>query len=324
MKTERGNDPLLTPLLRAGPGEEHERALAELLSEHAYQRIDRIVAAKFRQFGFAADHRDDVRNDIVIRIINRLHRLVHSHDAQPIEKFADYVAVVAFNTIDNFGRQADPARVRLRNRVRYALRHDRRFALWEAPAGLLAGLSGWRGNREGVEEVRPISFGTSRKLSDLLIETFERTSRPVYFESLVAALSPLTASERPPFPEPAVARSPAEKVENAAYLHRLWREICDLPPRQRAALLLNVRDATGESVTRLLPVTGIATVGQIGESLSIDAGVFAGLWADLPLEDAKIAVILGVSRQQVINLRRAARERLSRRLQDFRERKGKK
>ncbi len=36
----------------------------------------------------------------------------------------------------------------------------------------------------------------------------------------------------------------------------------------------------------------------------------ATLWQELPLEDARIAVILDVTRQQVINLRRTARERL--------------
>jgi hypothetical protein len=44
---------------------------------------------------------------------------------------------------------------------------------------------------------------------------------------------------------------------------------------------------------------------------------FAELWNDLPLEDAKIAELLGLTRQQVINARKSGRERLTRRLRGF-------
>jgi hypothetical protein len=40
----------------------------------------------------------------------------------------------------------------------------------------------------------------------------------------------------------------------------------------------------------------------------------ASLWNDLPIEDVEIAEHLGVTRQQVINLRKVARERLARRM----------
>ncbi len=41
---------------------------------------------------------------------------------------------------------------------------------------------------------------------------------------------------------------------------------------------------------------------------------FTLLWNDLPLEDSSIAELLGATRQQVINLRKCARERLERRM----------
>jgi hypothetical protein len=40
----------------------------------------------------------------------------------------------------------------------------------------------------------------------------------------------------------------------------------------------------------------------------------AGLWPELPLDDARIAERLALKRQQVINLRKSGRERLSRRM----------
>jgi hypothetical protein len=49
----------------------------------------------------------------------------------------------------------------------------------------------------------------------------------------------------------------------------------------------------------------------------LGAEEFANLWNELPLEDASIASLLGVTRQQVINLRKSARERLTRRMKGF-------
>jgi len=65
---------------------------------------------------------------------------------------------------------------------------------------------------------------------------------------------------------------------------------------------------------RFLPVVGVASIRQIGSTLAIDAQELADLWPELPLEDTRIAIILQLTRQQVINLRRTARERLLRRM----------
>jgi hypothetical protein len=109
------------------------------------------------------------------------------------------------------------------------------------------------------------------------------------------------------------------EVEQREYLNRLWPEIQQLPPRQRVALLLNLKDASGDDCVHLFPLRGIATLRQIAEALDMSAERFAALWNDLPLEDAAIAQLLGVTRQQVINLRKCARERLARRMRAFEE-----
>jgi hypothetical protein len=104
------------------------------------------------------------------------------------------------------------------------------------------------------------------------------------------------------------------KLETQGYLRRLWQEIVALPLRQRIALLLNLRDANGDSVARLLPLTGVATVEEIGRLVEIDAADFRALWLQLPIDDRRISELLGSTRQQVINLRKSARERLARRM----------
>src|SRR5205085_11863617 len=103
------------------------------------------------------------------------------------------------------------------------------------------------------------------------------------------------------------------KLDQRAHLEKLWAEICELPLRQRVALLLGLRDAQGRGVLALLPLIQIASLRQIAAALSLSAESLATLWNQLPLEDRAIAEAIGVTRQQVVNLRKCARERLRRR-----------
>jgi hypothetical protein len=106
-------------------------------------------------------------------------------------------------------------------------------------------------------------------------------------------------------------------VEKRIFLQRLWEEVQLLPRRQRAALLLNLRDPQGHGCLALFPVTGIATLRQLGECLELSARELAEIWNELPIEDARIAELLQMTRQQVINARKSARVRLIRRLKGF-------
>jgi hypothetical protein len=106
-------------------------------------------------------------------------------------------------------------------------------------------------------------------------------------------------------------------MEKRMFLQRLWDELQQLPLNQRAALLLNLKDSSGFGCITLFPAIGIATVRQLADALQISVESFAEVWNDLPLEDAKIAELLGLTRQQVINARKSGRERLARRLKGF-------
>jgi DNA-directed RNA polymerase specialized sigma24 family protein len=139
--------------------------------------------------------------------------------------------------------------------------------------------------------------------------------------NLLVARRRLPAAESPlqrPLQELAAAPDPGVDagvlLVRRAGLRELWYEIRQLPPRQAAALILNLRDADGEGAIALLPLTGTASMREIAQTLEIPAGALAELWNRLPLDDATIARQLGVPRQQVINLRQAARKRLARRL----------
>jgi RNA polymerase sigma factor (sigma-70 family) len=98
------------------------------------------------------------------------------------------------------------------------------------------------------------------------------------------------------------------------HLERLWGEIGELPPRQRAALLLNLRDDEGRGLIELWPQTGIAPLSELARALDLTEAALRELWPTLPRDDQWIAERLGITRRQVINLRKCARERLARRL----------
>jgi hypothetical protein len=317
------NDPLLRPLLALTSESAREDAVAELLSTHVYWRIDRILSSRFAQSRIEHHHRDDIRNEILVRLVGRLHGLTTRSSPVAIASFTDYVSVVAFNTFDELVRHASPLRERLRNRIRYALRHNSRLALWEVAGTALCGLPEWKGMSDAGQLVQAPRLVRNRgPLDSLLLAIFEETGKPMALDdivSLVADVRGITDREVVPSARSeatATDRDPAGRLADLQYLHKLWEEIRALPLRQRMALLLSARDTAGESVVRVLPVVGVASIRQIGSTLSIDADRLAELWPELPLEDMRIAAILKMTRQQVINLRRTARERLQRRMRE--------
>lgn len=116
---------------------------------------------------------------------------------------------------------------------------------------------------------------------------------------------------------PDLAVTLTDMLTQRHYLARLWEEIRQMSPRHCAALLLNLRDEGGGSATDLFVFTGVATFEQVAATLALSETELAALWVQLPLDDLTIAARLGLTRQQVINLRRSARERLWRRLNDL-------
>ena len=56
-------------------------------------------------------------------------------------------------------------------------------------------------------------------------------------------------------------------LEQQHMLTLLWEEVCQLPRRQRIALLLNFKDGRGHELVSLLPGTRTATIEQIAEAM---------------------------------------------------------
>lgn len=346
----RHTDALLTPYLCAALESEAETFLTQLLSAHAAPIMAGIIRRQLQVYGAGKNNArsqeaEDLHGEIVVQLLTRLRDSKLQPGGDEIGDFRGYVAVVTYHACHQYLRQKYPQRWRLKNKLRYLLTHREHFALWEsAGREWFCGLATWRKQSqlparagqlqrlreqpEILQRAGLISGNAQRaELTELVSAIFQTVGVPVEFDELIGVVADLreikehhvssrvdeereTSEARLPDPRASVAT----EVEQRSYLQRLWSEILQLPQSQRLALLLNLRDAQ-ESVIALLPLAGVASLREIAAALALPVEELARLWNALPLDDATIAARLGVSRQQVINLRKAARARLGRRMQ---------
>jgi RNA polymerase sigma factor (sigma-70 family) len=295
-------DRLLAPIVACTDDARRDELIAALIEVHGVPVIRRSLRARLR----ISDHREveDLQALVVMRVFRRL-REIDLHD--PIKDFTSYVALAAYHAADDYLRAKYPQRAMLRNRIRYLASHDSRFALWTIHDELVCGAAA----TEGRAAQPPVPAAVeARDLAGSLLRLFAAAGGPLLLEDVVACFPESAQFESVgPREEPDVL----ERLELREVFAQLWREIEALPPRQRAALLLNLRDRHGSSVLSQLAGTGL-TQSQIAAAFGISMEELTVLWDELPLSDQAIAERLGVTRQQVINLRKSARDRLARRL----------
>jgi RNA polymerase sigma factor (sigma-70 family) len=283
---------------------------------------------------------EDIEADGVADVLARLNDLREGFNPEPISSLAGYVATVASNACHRSIRSRRPNRARLKNRLRYLFAHDPALAIWPTSSGeLLCGRVADRGARpvsdiaarlrtlvEDAASLRRAAAATgapsegelarliaTRVAGGMELDDITEVVADVLGIGDAVAVDESAAGprvEEMPAQDPSVLTALSDRGD----LQRLWKEVLDLPVRQRAALLLNLRDAEGGGILGLFPLTGVATLREIAAALEMPARELAELWGTLPIEDARIAERLGVTRQQVINLRKSARERLARRV----------
>jgi hypothetical protein len=153
---------------------------------------------------------------------------------------------------------------------------------------------------------------------DAVASVFARTGAPMPFDALVdlaAELWGVSDAATPSLREVRDDQTTAlDRLEARDYLARLWSEVRELRAPQRAALLLNLRDENGHDALAHLVGAHIVTLAELADVLGFSSERLAAIWDQLPLGDAAIADLLRLTRQQVINLRKSARERLARRM----------
>lgn len=339
-----GSDALLAPFLGARDHQVAESLLTELIQEHADPIIAKILKSKLRVSLNGAqgnqENQDalEIASELRATLIADLRALQQNPQQKSIRSFPDYVAVKTYSACADYFREKNPRRWRLKNLLRYQLKQDPRFALWKAENNSwYAGFSEWRESTCDSSNSLPAARAVLEKhatksaqqisASELLSAVFECTGQPVAFDQIVTLAAeiwsitdPTVASVDLPDREldrESINTSPGVDLllEQRLYLEQLWTQVCQLPVLQRAALLLNLRDAHGGSAIFFIPHLGVASQKQIAEILELSDEMFSTLWNELPLDDTRIAKMLGITRQQVINLRKTARERLARRME---------
>jgi hypothetical protein len=330
-------DPSLAAFLAERDEEAARERLGELLTAVAAPLVGKVLR---RQLADASpEDLEDLQAAALLRIQLQLAAL-RSGEREPMASFPDYVAVVAFNAVSAHLMAREPERTRLRQRVRYVLRKGGPLALWTAPGhDSHCGLAAWRGRPAAVAggalaaAAWAAAAAVGREpaaLARLIAGVLERFGAPCRFEDLVEALAGVLDVRDDATESIAAARDdgegagPPEPSDDAPgadqalaarqALDRLWREIAELPARQRAALLLNLRDESGGEMTGALLATGVADLAALARALELPEAEVRELLPALPLEDLRIAERLGLARQQVINLRKSARLRLARRM----------
>ncbi len=308
-------DPILESLVAAVDEQERER-LIEALIFRAHGVANRVL----KSAGGALTHEDteDIISLVTLRLLRRIERL---DDQEPIASFDDFVARLTFNSFYDFLRRRHPERSRLKNRLRYLFTHDERLKLWRVANEMVAGLSKWNNRSDALSHPSLDAGEASQAMldrtspADAVIAIFKHLARPLVFESLVTLIARLwDVREEGSAGSHAFLSSQMNEVESRDTLEKLWEEILLLRPLQRAALLLNLRDSEGRNAIALLILLGITNIEELARAVGIERTALAELWPRLPISDLEIASMFALTRQQVINLRKAARERLVRRL----------
>jgi len=341
-------DSLLEPLLLSASDEQADEFLSRLITTHADPVIKRIIRYKLHLRSQHATERaeaDDIHQEVLVQLLAELQQLRERPDACPIADVRGLAAMIAHRACSQWMRRQFPERHAFKNRLHYLLARQRGMSLWQNEnRKLMAGFAAWQGQKEAataerlrqmsddeglLAHIRFLKTGRQQEWGRALGEIFNYLGSPVEFDELVRALAALLQIRDQPIESTdhnedaigfrAAAGEPdtAWQVEKRIYLQRLFEEIRQLPLHQRAALLLHLKDAAGRDCIALFPATGIATLRQLAQILEMSAEKFAELWNELPLDDLRIAEMLGLTRQQVINARKSARERLTRRLKGF-------
>jgi DNA-directed RNA polymerase specialized sigma24 family protein len=343
-------DPALIPFLQAHDECEADEVLARLISEEVYPLVKQIVSFKLRACSVNGNHRnpndvEDLCNETLVNLLARLSEIRACRVHEGVRNFRGYVAVTAYRTCYEYLRRKYPQRHSLKNKLRYLLTHRPGFALWETDEGeWMAGLSGWSrhtptGPRVTSMEVlrdntrasgqRPptLTVTAGANLMELLTSIFQRSGCAIELDELVGIVAEAWKIKDQPFSsknddERATLEDVADErrhidreVDRRMYLERLWTEISLMSPGHCAALLLNLKDAHGASAIELFLITGVASFKQLADALGRTEEWLATIWNHLPVDDLTIAEHLGVSRQQVINLRKSARQRLTKRME---------
>ena len=161
--------------------------------------------------------------------------------------------------------------------------------------------------RDALVDLDPAGFA----LPELVTRLVQWLGAPISLRDLTTALAELPGvaqAQATAGADPQVSIDPrpsrAEDLIWKEYLAWLWRELGRHSTGQRRAFLLH------SDLLLELDSLGLVSIRTAAAALGLSAKELTELWPRLPLDDLAIAQMLGSTRQQVINLRRVARDKL--------------
>jgi DNA-directed RNA polymerase specialized sigma24 family protein len=337
-------DPILLPFLDSTDEQKSEELLQVLLQQHAdpviRKGIKRKLFALSRRAG--SDHPErnveDLHSETRLNLLRALRQMKAHPESKGIRNFTGYVSAVVRQVCDQQLRRLNPNRCRIESQLRYLCSHYQEFATWEIEGVFVAGKTAWKDQKSPAK--KPEAETIQRKLGKLALATkgtkqliqfcrtvFEESKGPVELDEMVRlaeAVTGISVLRYEPIDQADnrfldATEGADEKLHQQRYFQALWTEIVLLPASQRAAILLGLKDSSGVPLLPYFPLLQVATLEDIANQFSFGRAEFAKIWNNLPLPDRELAQILGVTSQQVANLRKCARERLTRRLKKFSE-----
>ncbi len=180
-------DPVLEAFLASADEASAEERLGEVLARHAAPFIRRVVSSRL---GSASSDIEDVCSQLMLTLMVRLRQLRADANLAGIGAFAGYVASATHHACDHYVRAKHPLRWRLRNRIRYVLEHDARFAVWKAVDGCwLCGRAEWRAQPASQVPLsnEPLSGIHKQDVKELLSRLFRRRDSPLELSAVVEA-----------------------------------------------------------------------------------------------------------------------------------------
>jgi hypothetical protein len=352
MKEERERfettDPSLSGYLSA-PDEETAKQEFERLPEASEAdlrrpgRKGRSPVYGYFGAGDPVEESEDLFARVRLGLILRLQRARRRPGEREIRHFRAFCASVVRNAVASYWRAQDPERRRVKNRLRY----------WRAKSGTAESSAREQGDESHSDTSKrglkpPEDFGNGEtaepsgpaegiesealrglKLSDPTLREILRSLTdlwgvPVEISVLIRAIRGGRSPDRDA-PAPGVddggerRYDPLEQVRfpdlapeemrvRREELLSVWQEILLLNRSQQICLLLHLDGI------RLFEELKVVHRSAMARALDIPADDFLPIWEQLPLSDERIGRMIHASPLQVIGYRRAAKERLRRRL----------
>ncbi len=341
-------DSILVSFLRSTDEFEQKRLLDDLILVHAAplirQTIWRRLGWYLNQSGAGSPYpnapdAEDIYNEIITNLVQRLRNLQHHGEANPIGNFRQYVVRVAENCCHDRLRVKSQARYHLKDTLRNLLYRRREFKTWKGESNaIFCGFAAWNGRKptaapNRTEEIAAqlraeiASYPAHRRiqLAGIVTQAFKLADQPLELDDLTEIVANLLEISDPP-PEsldenellaqslPSAEVAADIRLEEREALRKFWNAVLELPEKQRLAFCLNFANQSGDDLLSMLIEAKVVTPVEFAQSLGLPEDQMWNLWDAMPMKNAAVAAHMGAKPEEVGKWLYLARKELRSRL----------